>query len=142
MGNGTINYARVGVFLGYSNDTTKHIKVYSPELGFTSRSSRVIIDETKRGGDLDLRLRNCTARLQGPQNVVPDRKPRGRLKMEKPIHPISPLTIIPTVPVVAPELFKSHPDSVTNNTDYDKGNTKLDVKLLTYFDLLKLVHNK
>jgi hypothetical protein len=56
---------RVGVFLGYSNDTTKHIKVYSPELGYTSRSSRVIIDETQKGSDLNFRLRNCIPGLQG-----------------------------------------------------------------------------
>jgi hypothetical protein len=97
---------RVGVFLGYSNDTTKHIKVYSPELSYTSRSSRVINDETQKGGDLNLRLRNCIAGLQGTQNVVPDRKPRGRPKMEKLIDPISPLTIIPTVPAVAGPSFQ------------------------------------
>jgi hypothetical protein len=53
---------RVGVFLGYSNDTTKHIKEFPPELGYTSCSSRVIIDETQKGGDLNLRQRNCIAR--------------------------------------------------------------------------------
>jgi hypothetical protein len=101
-----INYKiQVGVFLSYSNHTTKHIKIYLTELGYTSRSSRVIIDETKKGGDLELRLRDCTAGLQGTQNVVPDRKPRRRPKMEKPTDPISPLTIIPTVTVVSPELF-------------------------------------
>jgi hypothetical protein len=37
---------QVGVFLSYSNDTTKYIKVYSYELGYISHSRGVIIDET------------------------------------------------------------------------------------------------
>jgi hypothetical protein len=74
---------QVEVFLGYSNEITKYIKVYSLELGYTGHSSRVMIDETQKGGNLDLRLRNCIAELQANQNVVPDRKPRGRPKIEK-----------------------------------------------------------
>jgi hypothetical protein len=38
--------------------------------------------------------------------MVPDRKSRGRPKMEKPIDPISPLTIIPTVLAVAGPSFQ------------------------------------
>jgi hypothetical protein len=57
--------SQVRVFLDYSNNITKHIKVHSPELGYTSCLSSVIMDETQKGGDLDLRLRNCIARLQG-----------------------------------------------------------------------------
>ncbi|RAL58199.1 hypothetical protein DID88_002302 [Monilinia fructigena] len=72
--------ARVGIFLGYSKDTTKHIKVYSPELGYTYRSYRVTIDESYKGGDLDLKLRNCVAGSQGTKNIEPNRRPRGRPK--------------------------------------------------------------
>lgn len=83
--------ARVGIFMGYSRTTNKHIKVYSPELGYTVRSSRAIIDETKKGGNLDLRLRNCASGPQGTQNSVPDRNPRGRPRLE----PEIPEVVIP-----------------------------------------------
>jgi hypothetical protein len=64
---------QVEVFLGYLNKITKNIKVYYAELGYTSQSTRMIIDETQEGGDLNHRLRNCIAGLQGTQNMVPDR---------------------------------------------------------------------
>jgi hypothetical protein len=100
--------------------------VYSPELGYTSRSSRVILDETQKGGDLNLRLRNCIAGPQGNQNVVPDRKSRGRPKMEKPFDPISPLTIIPTVPVLAGPSFQLQSQSIPNITEDDNRNTQIE----------------
>jgi hypothetical protein len=93
--------------------------VYSPELGYTSRSSRVIIDETQKGGDLNLRLRNYITGQQGIQNVVLDRKPRGRPKLETPIDPISLLTIIPTVPAVASPSFQLQSQSIPNITKDD-----------------------
>jgi hypothetical protein len=117
---------RVEVFLGYSNDTTTHIKLYSPELGFTSRSSSVIIDEIQKGGDLNVRLRNCIAGLQGTQDVGPDRKARCVPKMENPIDPISSLTIIPTVPAVAGPSFQLQSSSIPNITKDDNRNTQIE----------------
>jgi hypothetical protein len=58
--------------------------------------------------------------------VLPDRQPRGRPKIEKLTDPIAPLTIIPSVPVVAPGLSKPHPHLIANKTQDDKENTKLD----------------
>jgi hypothetical protein len=120
------NTGRVGVFLGYSNDTTKYIKLYSRELSYTGHSSRVIIDETQKGGNLDLRLRNCIAGPQGPQNVVPDRKPRCRPNMEKSIDPISPWTIIPTFLAVAGPSFQIQSQSIPNIPKDDNRHTHIE----------------
>ncbi|KAF7573927.1 hypothetical protein PtrM4_055500 [Pyrenophora tritici-repentis] len=64
--------------MGYSETTNKQFKFYSPELGYTSRSSRISVDEYTPGGKVELRLRNIPAGPQGTQNIMPDRKPRGR----------------------------------------------------------------
>ncbi|KAI0994558.1 hypothetical protein K3495_g13623 [Podosphaera aphanis] len=73
-----VDRGRVGVFMGYSTTTDKQFKFYSPELGYTTRTSIIKVNESIRGGTLDLRLRNCSAGPQGTSNVQPDRKPRGR----------------------------------------------------------------
>ncbi|KAI0997159.1 hypothetical protein K3495_g11022 [Podosphaera aphanis] len=73
-----VDRGRIGVFMGYSNTTDKQFKVYSPELGYTTRVSVIKFDESIRGGTIDLRLRNCASGPQGTQNVQSDRKPRGR----------------------------------------------------------------
>ncbi|POS86231.1 hypothetical protein EPUL_003290 [Erysiphe pulchra] len=72
-----VNTGRVGVFVGYTA-TTKQLRVYSPELGYTFRSSRVLIDERVKGGSIDLKLRKSTFESQGTVNMMPDRKPQGR----------------------------------------------------------------
>jgi hypothetical protein len=73
-----VDRGRVGVFIGYSETTNKQFKFYSPELGYTSRSSRISVDEYTPGGKVKLQLRNIPARPQGTQNTMLDRKPRGR----------------------------------------------------------------
>jgi hypothetical protein len=100
-GDKCLDTGQVGVFLGHSNDTTKHFKVYSPELDYSSQSNRVIIDENQKAGDLNLRLKNCIAELQETKNGVPHSKPQGRPKMAMLINPISSLKIIPTIPAGA-----------------------------------------
>ena len=40
--------SRVGVFMGCTDNTTKHFKVYCPELGYTQRFSRVEVDENTK----------------------------------------------------------------------------------------------
>jgi hypothetical protein len=75
-----VNPGRVGVFMGYSDKTTKHFKVYSPERGSTIVASVVKIDETVKGGTMDLRIRNSKSGPQGTKNVMLDRNPRGRPK--------------------------------------------------------------
>ncbi|KAI0992563.1 hypothetical protein K3495_g15622, partial [Podosphaera aphanis] len=76
-----VNPGRVGVFMGYSSNTTRHLKVYSPEHGYTILSSRVEIDEKVKGGTIDLKLRGPTG-PQGTKNVAPVRKSVGRPKKQ------------------------------------------------------------
>jgi hypothetical protein len=78
-----VNTGRIGVFVGYTS-TTKQLRVYSPELGYRFRSSKVFIDEKVKGGSIDLQLRNCISGPQGTLNVMPDRKPRGGPRKEIP----------------------------------------------------------
>jgi hypothetical protein len=59
--------------------------------------------------------------------MVPDRKPQSRPKMEKPIDPISPLTIIPTVLASAGPSFQLHSSSIPNTTEDDNRNTQIDI---------------
>lgn len=75
-----VNTGRVGVFVGYSPTTTSHFKVYSPERGCTIMASVVKIDETIKGGTVDLRIRTPDGETQGTKNSTLDRKPRGRPK--------------------------------------------------------------
>lgn len=71
-----VNPRRTGVFMGYSEATTKHFKVYSPERGSTIKVSRVEIDEDTNGGEVELRIRNCSSGPQGTMNVMKDRMPK------------------------------------------------------------------
>lgn len=64
----------------YSDTTDKQFKVYSPDLGCRSRSSRLLVDEKSKGDTDDLRLRNCAARSQGTSKILNDRERRGRPK--------------------------------------------------------------
>ena len=54
--NKLVNPARVGVFVGYSENTTKHLNVFSPEQGYTILSSHVVINENEKGGTVDLKI--------------------------------------------------------------------------------------
>jgi hypothetical protein len=73
--------------------------MYSPELGYTFRSSKVLIDEKVRGGSIDLQLRNCLSGPQGTLNIMPDRKPRGWPTKEIPgITPLAPAPSISAQP--------------------------------------------
>lgn len=68
---------RIGVFMGYSDTTDKHFKVYAPDRGYTITTHVVEVDETRKGGSIDIRLRSY-AGSQGTQNTLPDRMPVGR----------------------------------------------------------------
>jgi hypothetical protein len=92
-----VNPGRVGVFMGFSNTTTKHTKVYNPELGYTSRCSRVIVDETVKGGTINLKLRGENG-TQGTPNEQPDRAPRRRPKKQPVELATEPLTCPQTQP--------------------------------------------
>jgi hypothetical protein len=76
-----INPGRVGVFMGYEQETTKHFRVYSPEHGYVIRRSVIRVDEDAKGGTVDLRIRGIPGN-QGTPNVVANRKPKGRPKKD------------------------------------------------------------
>ena len=101
-----VDTGRVGVFMGFSDHTAKHYKVYSPELGYTHRSSRVIVDETTKGGTLKLKIRGQNS--QGIQNVQPDRNPRGRPKKNTPFRPETELNV-PTISISEEPVAKTVP---------------------------------
>jgi hypothetical protein len=77
-----VDKGRLGVFMGYVNETTKQWRLYAPDLGRTITVSTIDFLESKRGGDLDLRIRG--ARPQGtpsdPVNRIPVGRPRETLK--------------------------------------------------------------
>ena len=70
---------RKGVFIGYLNNTVKHFKAYSPDLGRVYRSSRIKIDESIRGGTIDLKLRGSIG-PQGTLNILLNRISVSRLR--------------------------------------------------------------
>jgi hypothetical protein len=72
---------REGVFMGFSDATGKHARVYHPETGRTDRVSVFRIDEKIKGGTMDLKLRLAVG-PQGTSNEKPDRAPRGRPKKQ------------------------------------------------------------
>lgn len=62
---------RVAVFVGYEENTIKQFRIYAPDLGYVTRTSVIIFNESQKGGTVDLRVRTTP-------NTLPDRKPRGR----------------------------------------------------------------
>lgn len=68
---------RVGVFVGYVDETTTQYRIYAPDLGYVVRRSVVRIDESTPGGTVELHLRKAT-KPQGTTGALPTRKPRGR----------------------------------------------------------------
>lgn len=77
-----VDRGRAGVFMGYSDTTNKKMRVYNPELGYTSRTCRTTIMEHIKRGTVDLRQRKCTSGPQGTINMPADHQPRGRHKFE------------------------------------------------------------
>ncbi|CZS92418.1 related to TY4B TY4B protein [Rhynchosporium agropyri] len=133
-----VNPGRIGVFMGYSESTTKHFKVYSPERGSTIMSSRVVIKESSKGGSVDLRLRNCVSGPQGTLNVAPDRKARGRPRLAEEMELDFDSTAIPEVqlpsftpPTNVPRFTEEDmvdyaPETVSQAKDATEGPRNLD----------------
>jgi hypothetical protein len=69
---------RVCVFIGYSETTAKQFKVYTLDLGYTTRSAVVDWDENTLGGTVDLKIRGLNP--QGTPNELLPRNPAGRPK--------------------------------------------------------------
>ena len=85
-----MDMARVGVFMGFTENTTKQVKIYCPDLGYTQRFSRYVVDERTRGGEVSLNLRTASG-PQGTLPELPDRLPRGRPKRGKPVESEAPV---------------------------------------------------
>ena len=110
-----VDRGRVGIFMGYSEDTTKQYKVYAPDLGYTTRSAVVEFDENENASSVDLRLRGPQ---QGTTTNLPDRN-AGRLpptsfpQVELPsAHQLNNFSIvIPTAPD-APEVSSASAPNV------------------------------
>jgi hypothetical protein len=66
----------MGVFIGYSSNTTKYFRVYLLEYRYMILRSIIWVDELVKGGIMDLRLR-VKAGLRGTPNIVPNRKAKG-----------------------------------------------------------------
>ena len=66
-----VDRGRVGIFMGYSEDTTKQYKMYAPDLGYTTRATVMEFDEDENASSIDLRLRN--GHQQGTTTNLPDR---------------------------------------------------------------------
>src|SRR3981189_1254442 len=73
-----VDRGRLGVFMGYVNETTKQWRLYAPDLGRTITVSTIDFLESKRGGDLNLRIKG--SHPQGTSSDPVDRKSIGRPK--------------------------------------------------------------
>jgi hypothetical protein len=71
----------MGIFIGYSSNTTKYFRVYLLEYRYTILRSIIWVNELVKGGTIDLWLR-VKARLRGTPNIVLDRKVKGRLRKD------------------------------------------------------------
>jgi hypothetical protein len=80
-----VDKGRLGVFIGYVNETTKQWRLYAPDLGRTITVTTIDFLELKKGSDLDLRIRG--ARPQGIPSDPVDRiavsRPKETLKIVK-----------------------------------------------------------
>ena len=68
------NRGRVGVFVGYEENTTKQFRIYAPDVGHVIRASIVKFDESVRGGDMELNLPVAT-RSADP---IKEKRSKGR----------------------------------------------------------------
>ena len=91
--------SRIGVFMGYSDSTDKHFKVYASDQGYTITSHMVDVNESKKGGSIDLQIRSSPTG-QGTPNTLPDRIAHGQ-PQKQPAQPIAPTTPIAPISPIA-----------------------------------------
>ena len=106
--------------MGYLNNTVKHFKAYSPDLGRVHRSSRMKIDKGVRGGIIDLKLRGSTG-PQGTPNVLPNRISVGRPREQDEKAPIVNQVLKPVVEL--PEF--DPPADIPRYEEDENGDTYL-----------------
>jgi len=51
--------SRLGVFIGYSKETIKQVKIYTPDLGYIIKVTRVDFKEEIPGGTVDLIIKGA-----------------------------------------------------------------------------------
>jgi hypothetical protein len=98
-----VNTDRIVVFIGYTG-TTKQLRVYSPKLGYTFRSSKMLVDEKVKGGSIDLQLRNYASGPQRTLKILPDRKPQ--------VWPMKEITEITESSPISPALALPQDESI------------------------------
>ena len=86
-----VSRGREVVFMGFSDSTEKQLKVYAPDLGYTHMTSVLLVDETKKGGTVDLKFRNNPNGPQGTSNEFVERRARGRPQADQPIRTDDPV---------------------------------------------------
>jgi len=59
---------RLGVFIGYSKETIKQVKIYAPDLGYIIKVIRVDFEEEILDGTVDLMMRG--AKPQGTMTAL------------------------------------------------------------------------
>ena len=88
--NKLMDRGRVGVFMGYVEETPKQYLLWAPDLGRVIKSHAVKFSENEIGGSIDLKMRKQTA------NVLPVRNPVGRPRKE-PTSLYSEATLTPVI---------------------------------------------
>jgi len=69
---------RLGVFIRYSEETIKQVKIYILDLGYIIKVTRVDFEEEILGGTVDLIIRGV--KPQGTMTALPQRQPVSRPK--------------------------------------------------------------
>lgn len=97
-----LDRGRECVFVGHNEKTNNQYWVYAPDLGRAELAKTVDFDEQRKGGDLDLRIRQSGgATSHGlpfehfTSSAPPMRNPVGRPKRQLALQP----TMLPTIPV-------------------------------------------
>jgi hypothetical protein len=69
---------RLSVFIRYSKETTKQVKIYIPDLEYIIKVIRVDFEEEILSGTINLMIKG--AKPQGTTTALPQRQPVGRPK--------------------------------------------------------------
>ena len=116
---------KVGVFLGYVEDTTKAWRLWAPDMQKITQSSNVRFSEYEKGGEIDLRVK-----ISSTPNTAPMRKPVGRPRQEIESTPQAELAPqvtethvevrVPPPPLDAEQYIKIPDDDVSGLTEAAK----------------------
>jgi hypothetical protein len=106
-----VDRGRVGVFVGYVDETPKQYKIWAPDLGRVMRSHAVTFMENEKGGSVDLKLR-----VQQTPNTLPERRPVGRPPLRRePVETSTPEPVTAQEAPPAPKTDEPDQDSSQEN---------------------------